>query len=36
MMRGKIEKKDSKIRQIYLAQLQYRKIDREKNHVNFI
>ena len=25
MMRGKIEKKDSKIKQIYLSQLEYRR-----------
>eukprot|EP00347_Sterkiella_histriomuscorum_P022582 403337936 len=36
MMRGKIEKKDSKIREIYLTQLEYRRQDRLKNSVKFV
>ena len=36
MMRGKIEKKDSKIREIYLSQLHYRKQDKSKKSVNFL
>lgn len=36
MMRGKAERKDSKIREIYLSQLEYRKKDRVKNSVSFV
>ena len=36
MTRGKLEAKDSKIREIYLSQLKFRRQDREKKHVNFI
>ena len=36
MMRGKVEKKDSRIREIYLTQLEYKEADKQKHRVNFV
>lgn len=36
MMRGKFERKDSKIREIYMSQLENRRYERHKNSVSFV
>lgn len=36
MMRGKMEKGDSKIKEIYMSQLDYRRKDKQKNGINFV
>jgi hypothetical protein len=36
MMRGKFERKDSKIREIYMSQLENRRRERQKNSVSFV
>ena len=35
MTRGKLEKKDSKIRSMYLTQLYHKRVIKSKNHVSF-
>lgn len=36
MMRGKMEKGDSKIKEIYMSQLEYKRKDKQKNGINFV